>query len=259
MSDGVERRFSRSLERGLSILACFSTTQPVRAVADLADELGLSRSSAHRYVATLAELGYLEQLGDGYRLGMRVTDLGVYSLNATGLREQARPYMAALQRRSALTVSLAVLDGEEVIYLERLHGSRGALELPIDPGSRLPAHCTALGKVLLAHLPEPERRRLLSTARLTKRASNTITDTGALREELERVRTQGLAIDNEELAPGSLAIAAPVHDGNDEVVGAIDIATGVFTISLAALLQALGEPLTRTAAEISKRLGHRGE
>lgn len=259
MSDDVERRFARSLERGLSILACFSTTQPVRAVADLADELGLSGSSAHRYVATLAELGYLERLGDGYRLGMRVTDLGVSSLDATGLRERARPHLAALQRRSALTVGLAVLDGEEVIYLERLHCSPSALELPMKSGSRLPAHCTAPGKVLLAHLPEQERRRLLSTARLTRHAPNTITDTGALRNELERVRTQGLAVDNEELTPGSLAIAAPVHDGNDEVLGAIDIATEVLTISLTGLRETLGGPLTRTAAEISKRLGHRGE
>jgi IclR family pca regulon transcriptional regulator len=226
----------------------------VRGIADLADELGLSRSSAHRYVATLTELGYLEQREDRrYRLGLGVIDLGLGSLGSTGLGELARPHLAALRERTALTVSLAVLDGQDIVYLERLRGRpgrRSALELAIDPGSRLPAHCTALGKVLLAHL---------SAARLGGHAPNTITTSGALREELGRVRARGLAVDDQELAPGLLAIAAPVHDDSNEVLGAIDITAEVTTTSAARLLGTLGGSLIQAAAEISKSLGHRLE
>ena len=260
---GPDPRFSQSLERGLSVLGCFSATQPVRGVADLADELELSRSSAHRYVATLAELGYLEQMDDRrYRLGLGVIDLGLSSLGSTGLGELARPHLAALRERSALTVSLAVLDGQDIIFLERLrgrHARRSAVELAIDSGSRLPAHCTALGKVLLAHLPAPEQQRLLSSVRLARHAPNTITASGALRQELGRVRAQGLAVEDQELAPGLLAIAAPVRDGSDEVLGAIDITVEVVTTSLAWLLETFGGSLIQTAAEISKLLGYRRE
>lgn len=264
MSEGApDPRFSQSLERGLSVLACFNSTQPVRGIADLADELGLSRSSTHRYVVTLTELGYLEQLDDRrYRLGLGVIDLGFSSLVSTGLGELARPHLAALRDRAALTVSLAVLDGQDVIYLERLRGrpsKRSTVELAIDPGSRQPAHCTALGKVLLAHLPAPEQQQLLSSAKLARHAPNTITTNGALREELGRVRAQGLAVDDEELAPGLLAIAAPVHDDSDEVLAAIDITAEVTTTSLAEFLYTLGGPLIQAAAEISKCLGHRRE
>src|ERR1700709_2066782 len=113
-----EPRYSQSLERGLAILSCFTPKRPVLGIADIADELGMSRSTTHRYVITLLALGYLEQgASRKYRLGLRVTDLGMSALNSTGLREHAQPYLEELRQRSSYTVSLAVLDGPELLYV----------------------------------------------------------------------------------------------------------------------------------------------
>ncbi len=109
----ASRGTSQSLERGLAILGCFTPKRPVLGIADIADELGMSRSTTHRYVITLVALGYLEQgASRKYRLGLRVTDLGMSALNSTGLREHAHPYLEELRQRTSYTTSLGVLDGD---------------------------------------------------------------------------------------------------------------------------------------------------
>src|SRR5665213_3493244 len=139
-----EPRYSQSLERGLAILGVFSPEHPVLGIADIADELGMSRSTTHRYVITLVALGYLEQgASRKYRLGLRVTDLGMSALNSTGLREHAHPYLEELRQRTSYTVSLAVLDGPEIVYVDHVRSLRrgqGAVDLNLHPGSRLPAY-----------------------------------------------------------------------------------------------------------------------
>ncbi len=115
-----EPRYSQSLERGLAILGCFTPKRPILGIAEIAEDLGMSRSTTHRYVITLVALGYLEQgASRKYRLGLRVTDLGMSALNSTGLREHAHAYLDELRRRSSYTVSLGVLDGTEVLYIDR--------------------------------------------------------------------------------------------------------------------------------------------
>src|ERR1700681_564086 len=153
-----EPRYSQSLERGLAILSCFTPARPVLGIADIADELGMSRSTTHRYVITLVALGYLEQgASRKYRLGLRVTNLGMSALNSTGLREHAHPFLEELRQRTSYTTSLAVLDGGDIVYVDRARSFRrgqGSIDLDLHPGSRLPAHSTAMGKILLAYLPE---------------------------------------------------------------------------------------------------------
>src|SRR5580693_7910761 len=139
-------RYSQSLERGLAILASFTPDRPVRGIADIADDLGMSRSTTHRYVVTLVELGYLEQgASRKYRLGRRVTDLGMWALNSTGLREHARPYLEELRQRTSYTASLGVLDGTDVLLVDRVRSFRrgqGKIDLDLHTGSRVPAYCT---------------------------------------------------------------------------------------------------------------------
>src|SRR5271168_4169268 len=153
-----EPRYSQSLERGLAILGCFTPKRPVLGIADIADELGMSRSTTHRYVITLVALGYLEQgASRKYRLGLRVTDLGMSALNSTGLREHAHPYLEELRQRTSYTTSLGVLDGVEVLYVDRVRSFRrgqGNIDLNLHAGSRLPAYATSMGKLLIAYLPE---------------------------------------------------------------------------------------------------------
>jgi IclR family transcriptional regulator, pca regulon regulatory protein len=139
----------------------------------------MSRSTTHRYVITLVALGYLEQgASRKYRLGLKVTDLGMAALNSTGLREHAHEYLDELRQRTSYTTNLAVLDGIEILYVDRARSFRrgqSKIDLGLHPGSRLPAYCTAMGKLLLAYLPENEQAELITEMKLTKQGPNTIT------------------------------------------------------------------------------------
>lgn len=256
-----EPRFSQSLERGLAILCCFSPERPVLGIVDIAGELGMSRSTTHRYVITLAALGYLEQgPGRKYRLGLRVTGLGLSAMSGTDLREHAHADLEELCQRTGFTVSVAVLDGPEILLLDRLRGQRRALHLSepgISAGSRLPAHCTAAGKLLLAHLPEPSQRELLAELRLDKHTPNTIRSKTALRRELAQIRGDGLAVDDQEFSDGLFAIAAPLRSDAGDVVAAVGMTAHSRTIALPELIDALGPHLVSTADRISARLGYR--
>lgn len=261
--DLAEPRYSQSLERGLAILECFTAGHPVLGIADIADRLGMSRSTTHRYVTTLVALGYLEQGAKRkYRLGLRVTDLGMSALNATGLREHAHVDLAELTQRAGYTTSLAVLDGGEVVCVDRvrsLHRKRGAAGPDIGPGSRLPAYCTALGKVLLAYLPEHARRELLAHTELKRQRPNTIVSKSMLRDELTQVSGEGFAVEDQELADERIAIAAPVLNEANEITAAIDMTAQASGIAIEELAGALGPHLISAADRISARLGYRRE
>jgi IclR family transcriptional regulator, pca regulon regulatory protein len=256
-----EARFSQSLERGLAILACFTPERPVLGIADIADDLGMSRSTTHRYVITLVALGYLEQgASRKYRLGLKVTDLGMAALNSTGLREHAHEYLEELRQRTSYTTNLAVLDGIEILYVDRARSFRrgqSKIDLGLHPGSRLPAYCTAMGKLLLAYLPENEQAELLTEMKLTKQGPNTITSKKALLTELDEIQSEGFAVNDEELAPELHSIAAPVRNEAREVVAAVNLAAHTSMISLSELVDALSPHLVSTADRISARLGYR--
>lgn len=254
-----EPRYSHSLERGLAVLCAFTPERPELGIADIADELQMSRSTTHRYVITLVALGYLEQEASRkYRLATRVTDLGMAALACTGLPSQARSHMQALSQRTAGTVSLGVLDGPQVVCVEQVHSyrQRGRTDT-VMIGGRASAHCSAMGKALLAHLPAQDRDALIATMRLQKCGPNTITTKRALREELEAVHDATVAIDDEELAANVYSIAAPLRNHADEPVAAIEIAIPSAVMSLARIEDALGPHLLAAADLISARLGYR--
>jgi IclR family transcriptional regulator, pca regulon regulatory protein len=255
-----EARYSQSLDRGLAILLCFTPARPLLGIAELAEMLGMSRSTTHRYVITLVALGYLRQ-GEHrkYRLALRVTDLGLSAMNSTGLREHARPYIEDLSRRSGYEVAVAVLDGPEVLCVDSVHGRRSQRlrDVGSGPGDRLPAHCTAVGKLLLAHLPEHERRAVVAELKLYRRGPRTIMSKRALRAELDAIPEEGLATSADELADGLLAIAVPVRSESREVVAAVGMTAHGSTISLQGLVDQLGPHLISTADRIAARLGYR--
>ena len=256
-----EPRFSQSLERGLAILSCFTPARPVLGIADLASELGMSRSTTHRYVITLARLGYLVQgARRKYSLALGVTDLGIATMSATDLREHAHFYLQELCARTGFTVSLSTLDGPEVMLVDRMRGARRAqrlIDLGHTPGSRLPVHCTAAGKLLLADLPDQLQREWLGDLQLVKHGPKTIKSKTALREELRRIHDESLAVADEELAPDMLAIAAPVRSSTRETIAAASMTAHSSTITLDELIDALGPHLISTADRISARLGYR--
>jgi IclR family pca regulon transcriptional regulator len=255
---------SQSLERGLAILSTFTATRPLLGVTELAREVGLSRSSAHRYIATLAKLGYLEQEASTrrYRLGPRVVDLGFSAINSMELRQLAAPDLQALSDSTGRTVNMAVLDGADIVYIERCRSaSQGQREIDLNlhVGSRLPAYCTSMGKVLLAGLPDGELDARIDRIDFQRRGPNTITARSALRKELALVRERGLAVNNEELAHGLRSIAAPLRGQGGEVVAAINLAAHRSLVSMEDLTVRLAPALQATARGISTRIGFRAD
>jgi IclR family pca regulon transcriptional regulator len=254
-------RYSQSLERGLAILESFTPERPVQGIAEVADDLGMSRSTTHRYIITLVALGYMEQCSNRkYRLGLRVTDLGMSALNSTGLREHSHPYLEDLRQRSTYTANLAVLDGPEILYVDRARSFRrgqNKIDLNLRPGSRLPAFCTSMGKILLASLPETEQRDLVGNMTLTRRGPNSITSKKALLSELEHVLDEGIAVNDEELSQGLISMATPIYQERHEVTAALNMAAHTSMISIEEMIDQLAPQLVSTADQISARLGYR--
>lgn len=254
--------FSQSLERGLGILAAFTGLSATLGIAEIAREVGLTKSTTHRYVNTLAVLGYLQQEEETrkYRLGAKSVEIGFAALNSIEITRVAAGSLQRLADETGFTVSMAVLDGAEVVYIERRRSGRERhLDLNLQVGSRLPAYCTALGKVLLA-AEEPARLRvLLDGTDLARRAPNTITAREHLMAALNRVRRGALAVNDEELTQGLRSVAAPVRDRSGRVTAAVNVAvhsTG-WNASMDAVARRLEAPLRRTTGEISTRLGYR--
>jgi IclR family pca regulon transcriptional regulator len=256
--------FSQSLERGLLILSSFSEARPVLGIADLARAVSLNKSTTYRYVATLAKLGYVQQDPDTkkYSLGPRVVDLGFAAINSMEITRVAAPYLQALSDDSGYTVSMAVLDGPDIVYVERRRSGRAgnfAMGLNLHVGSRLPAYCTSMGKVLLAYREPAALRALLDRTDFARRGPKTITAREQLMSALVRVRQTGIAVNDEELAAGLRSIAAPVRDRSGRVVAAVNIAVHltVWNAAVESVVGRLEGPLRHTVAEISSRLGYR--
>jgi IclR family transcriptional regulator, pca regulon regulatory protein len=191
---------------------------------------------------------------------LRVTDLGMSAMNSTGLGEHSHVYLEELRQRTSYAVSLSVLDGVDIVYVDRAPSFKRAMnkiDMGMQSGSRLPAYCTSMGKVLLAYLPEDERRKRIAELDLTKRGPNTIVSKTALREELEEVAEAGFAVNDEELAPELYATSVPVRNEARDVVAAVSMSAHSSMISLEELVNSLGPHLVSTADRISARLGYR--
>ena len=253
---------SQSLERGLAILSSFNSDRPLIGVSELSRGLELSRSTAHRYVVTLTKLGYLQQDPDSkrYRLGPKVLDLGFSAINSMDLREVSAPYLRQLSDETEHTVNLAILDGVDVVYIERCRtatpGQR-EIDLNLHVGSRLPAYCTAMGKAILAYVPEERLEDLLERVDFSPRGPNTLTDAESFREELARIRAAGIAVNDEELAYGLRSIAAPIRSQTGEVIAALNLAVHRTMGTMDELLARFGPAVIRTAEDISLGMGHR--
>jgi IclR family pca regulon transcriptional regulator len=252
-----DSRYSLSLGHGLAILSSFSAERPTMGIAEMASALSMSRSTTHRYAATLAQLGYLEQnSARRYRLTPRCADVGLAALGSMALHASAHPYLQELRRETGWTASLAILDVGEVMLVERLRGWRGLHEIDLRLGSsaRLPVHCTAMGKVLAANLPDEELREMLVDIALPRRGPNGITSKRALRAELDEVREQGFAVDDEELIDGLRSIAVPVPDGRERVLAALDLAVPAALFDVGELVDEFADRLAEAAAGITAEL-----
>lgn len=250
-----EPRYSQSVECGLAILGSFTGERPIRGIADLADEVGLSRSTVHRYVITFTALGFLEQgASRKYRLAPQVIDLGMSALRGTGFRDaEVRTHLEELQRRTSYTAVLAVRDGFDVVCVDHARSYRKSdsqLWLNVRPGRRLPIHCTAMGKVFLAF--DTEVAKAIDEVELVRHTSKTIKSRSALTKAVREVRGSRFAIADEEHLNGLIEIAVPVLGKDGECLGVLGLITGGTGASLDSLV-ALFPALAEAADNLSAR------
>jgi len=248
-------RLSRSLEYGVAILESFSGERQALGIAEMADIVGISRSTTHRYAITLVALGYLEQDPKRrYRLSTRAAGPGSAAIGAMRRQVPAHAALEELRDETGHTVSMGVLDGARVIYIHRLLGHRSdqyAVDGDLGVGANVPVHCTALGKVLLASLSDAERRELLASLELTRHGPNSITEKKKLAAELDRISVRGPVVSDEELVRGSRSIAVRVPRPRSEHPLAIDVTvpSGAYTVER--LVKDVGPRVKRAARLIS--------
>jgi IclR family pca regulon transcriptional regulator len=248
-----DREFVHGLKRGFSVLLAFDgsrslTTNQVAALT------GLSRAVAWRYLFTLEQLGYVCQTEHGFTLTPRVLDLGFAALADLTLADVARPVMSRVVATLHESCSLSVLQGHDVLYIERVTANR-LMTTRLAVGSRLPAHSTSMGRVLLAHLPPDRLASYFETATLTALTDQTVTNLATLRTLLDEVRRRGWAANDGESESGVRAVSVPITDRSGLVVAALNSAAHASRVSMRALIGTHLPVLLEAAREISAALG----
>lgn len=256
----TSRNFIESVSRGFGLLFALSESPFPMNLTELSRQTQLSKSTVQRLTFTLQNLGYLDRDKETkkFRLGQRAVLLGLSIVKHSNLRKVAFPHLEKTSKEINETVNLAILDGTEIVYVERIK-TQQILNINLEVGSRLPAYCTSMGKAILAFLPEERLEVLLKEMKLQPQTSNTITSKEILKKELERVRRRGFATNNEELSNGLRSVAAPVRDAGGQVIAAVNIAVPSTRVRLRQLETVLAQKVMETADRISFTLGHRKE
>ena len=248
---------SRTVSKALDVLDCLGREQRPLSASEVARLCGLSRPTVYRLLGTLLMHGYVVHEPNTearYRLGYKILELSRSLLANIELRQQALPYLRDLGRSANETAYLAVLDRGAVVYVEKVE-SMQAVRMHCEVGTRNPAHSTALGKAILAHLNPQERAAILDKGPLEARTLRTITDRSELEAHLEQVRRQGFAIDDVENEEGIRCVAAPVFDHSGKVVAAISLSGPAYRLSLERAHRVAGE-VKATALAVSREIGY---
>lgn len=243
----------QSLARGLSVIRAFDAEHAELTLSDVARRAGITRAAARRFLLTLESLGYVASDARAFRLTPRVLELGFSYLSSLSLPEIVQPHLEALSREVDESVSAAVLDGADIVYIARVP-TRRIMSVRITIGTRFPAFATSMGRVLLAGLPGSAADAALAASDLPHLTDRTLTDRSALHDELDRVRTQGWSLVDGELEPGLRSIAAPLHGRDGRVVAALNVSTSATRDSVEHVRDAYLPPLLRTAAAIDAEL-----
>lgn len=248
----------KSVAKALAIVGLLAEKQRDMSLAEIAAEFQLPKSTVYGLLATMKEAGYIHQsaVSDNYRLGVRFFEIGNIVANNWDVRRAAEPFIRQLVNQIEETVHLAVLVDGEVLYIDKRESNQ-SIRIVSQVGARLPAHCTGVGKVLLAYLEPEEVERIIHAKGLKAYTRNTITDVHQLKAELERIRQQGYAIDNEEIMPSLYCIAAPIRDLRGKVTAGLSISGPVNRIT-GEKFEKIRDSVVQTAEKISRELGYRG-
>ena len=244
------------LARALQVLFVFSPGRPEWSLEELAHELELNKTSLLRVVRTLEHERFLLRRNGGYRLGPRVLDLANVYLSTLTVHRTSQPYMEGLARTCQQTVSLATLEGTEVVYVA-IEQAQREVGIQSEIGGRHPAHATALGKVMLADLDDEEVRELYENVTLKRLTHRTIVELEALIARLHEVRELGYALDDEERGIGIRCVAAPIYDRAGSVIAGLSLAGPIFHMT-EDVIPAYRTALLKAARNISQELGYSG-
>jgi IclR family transcriptional regulator, pca regulon regulatory protein len=238
--------FMASLARGLQVIRAFSEFRRNLTIAQVSQSTGLSRAAVRRCLYTLSKLGYVGEDNRRFFLRPQVLTLGHAYLSSTPLAITAQPYLDEVSRTLRESCSAAILDGDDIVYICRSAETR-IMSISLLVGTRLPAYCTSMGQVLLAHLPDAALEDYLARVRLVGRTDRTITSVPKLRKVLAHVHEAGFALLDQELEVGLRSIAVPVRDGRGSVVAAINVGAHASRVSLEEMQTQFLPPLTKCA------------
>jgi IclR family pca regulon transcriptional regulator len=246
--------YVQSFARGLEVIRSFSTEAPQQTLSDVAARTGLTRAGARRILLTLQTLGYVESDGRLFRLTARILDLGFAYLSSMPIWNLAEPVMEALVEEVKESCSAAVLEGTDIVYVLRVPTHK-IMRNTLGVGSRLPAYCTSMGRVLLAALDDEEVLRRLQAARPKALTRHTVTDVDTLLSRVQQVRRQGWSLVNQELEEGLISLAAPITDRGGRVIAALNLSGQANRTNAKVAQETLLPALLRAARSISLRLG----
>ena len=244
------------LDKALSVLELLLQQSSDMNITEMSEKLGFYPSTTHRLLDTLKYWGYVEQDShtQKYQLGLKVLELGMTKLHKMDLVREATPYLEELVNQYNETVHLGALEKGEVMYLAKKESSQ-TIRMISYVGKRAPLHCTALGKVLLAYLPEEERRKILEGKQLPRLTERTITDKEELEKNLKQIKKQGFALDNEENEKDVCCMAVPIRNYQGAVIAALSISRPSFRV-YKNKQKDLEKALIEISERISKRMGY---
>ena len=247
----------QTIQKAGDLLALYDRDHTEWGVREVAAQLKMAKSSTHDLMASLAKLGFLTKTdGNRYRLGWRLVTLSETRLATTELRKEARPVMEDLATHYQETIHLAVLDDTQAVYVDKLEGRQAVRVELTSLGARLYAHCSALGKILLAYSTEQEVKRIIRTAGLPRFTQYTITDEEELVQALAKIRKQGFAYDMEEILPDLCCVAAPIYNHAGQAIAAISMSIPAYRFRRSQT--EFRDGVIRAAKTISQRLGYYG-
>jgi IclR family pca regulon transcriptional regulator len=238
------------LAKGLRVIEAFTAETPRLSISEAASIAGLDRATTRRCLLTLADLGYCAYDGKFFTVTPRVLRLGTGCLASMPLPRIVQPWLDQLSERIGQSTSVAILDEGEIVYVARA-AQRKVMSIALMPGSRLPAYCTSMGRVLLAALPEERARSILNSSALIARTPNTLTDIDAIMTELENVRRQRYAAVDQEVEIGLRSIAVPLKNPRGQIVAALNIGLPMSDESMPAIIDKYLPALTEVSKELA--------
>lgn len=256
MTGDNSRYFLKSLAKGMHVLHTLANSREPLGLVELSRRSGTNNATVTRICHTFAELGYVRRDRQRrFHLTPKLLSLGYASMNSLSWRQLAQHYLEWLAEKTGETVNLSVLQGNELMYLVRINNTGRILPFDLQLGSRLPLHCTSMGKSLLAFLDKEELDRILTGYEFSSLTHRTISNESDFRQELARVKGQGYAMNDEELSVGLRSVSAPIMDSDGHAIAALNIAVPTRRVSREELEQRLAPMALETAGKIQRALG----